>query len=212
MARPPAFMTTKTRDMRAIDLAFLRRKGARNPGYAGRVTWSNRGEVRASINYRIEHAGIRLTYICRRHGQETLDISEVIPVVTTPTRFNGVRHWFSCPSCRRRSRIIYGGVYFRCRRCHRLKYESQYEDEPNRISGRRWRIRERLQERGSGPWPYGLDDGFPPKPPRMHWRTYRRLEALDDQLSLDWTMQLAGWLERSEQRLRSRFETRRRKR
>jgi hypothetical protein len=36
-------------------------------------------------------------------------------------------------------------------------------------------------------WPFGLDDGFPPKP----WRslaTYRRLEALDHALERRWSI------------------------
>lgn len=187
MARPALHMTTKTSDMRSVDLAWLRRNGARNPGYQGVVSWTRNGEVRASVNYYVEQGGIRLSYTCRRHGGEPMDVNELVPVITTPTRFGGVRHWFRCLSCQRRCRIVYGGTHFRCRRCHRLKYESQYEAEPNRISERRWRIRQLLEERGGGPWPFGLDDGFPDKPPRMHWRTYRQLEALDERLSCRWS-------------------------
>jgi len=58
---------------------------------------------------------------------------------------------------------------------------SQYESEPFRICSRRWRMRKLIEERGGRDWPFGLDDGFPPKPPRMHWRTYRRPEALEHQ-------------------------------
>ena len=32
----------------------------------------------------------------------------------------------------------------------------------------------------------GLDDGLPPKPKGMHWRTYRRLEQLDERLADSW--------------------------
>ena len=41
--------------------------------------------------------------------------------------FGGVRHWFSCPSCGRRCRILYGGARFRCRLCRGARYESQYQ-------------------------------------------------------------------------------------
>jgi hypothetical protein len=57
-------------------------------------------------------------------------------------------------------------------------------------------MRRRLEERGGMQWPCGLDDGFPPKPPRMHWRTYRRLEARDEELAGRWCISMGGWLER----------------
>jgi hypothetical protein len=43
---------------------------------------------------------------------------------------------------------------------------------------------------------FGLDDGFPPKPKGMHWRTYRRLEQLDKHLADRWCVGMAGFLER----------------
>jgi len=55
------------------------------------------------------------------------DVSEWVPLVETETPFGGRRQWFECVSCRSRCRILYGGGRFRCRRCHRLRYETQYE-------------------------------------------------------------------------------------
>jgi len=85
----------------------------------------------------------------------------------------GRRHWFACPSCARRCRILYGGSHFRCRICRGARYESQYQHAAFSTGDRRWRIRKQLEERGGREWPWGLDDGFPPKPPHMRWRTYR---------------------------------------
>ena len=51
----------------------------------------------------------------------------------------------------------------------------------------RWRIRQRLEERGGLDCRlFGLDDGIGPKPPRIHWKTYRRLEARDEALAGRW--------------------------
>jgi hypothetical protein len=127
---------------------------------------------------------------------------EMIPIVTTATRFGGVRHWFACPSCRRRCRIVYGGPNFRCRVCRRARYESQYEHPALRICSRRWRIRRKLQERGGPRCPWGLDDGFPPKPSRMHLRTYRRLQALDQRLAGRWSIGITDLLEKMDRRMR----------
>lgn len=48
MARPPMCLTSKVDDFRSIDLAWLRRKGARNVGYSGRITWSRNGRETGS--------------------------------------------------------------------------------------------------------------------------------------------------------------------
>jgi hypothetical protein len=72
------------------------------------------------------------------------------------------------------------------------------------ISDILWRIRERLEERcGLSSRLFGLDD-FPPKPPRMHWRTYRRLEALDSKLAARWRIGVGDWLQRIDVRRRMR--------
>jgi hypothetical protein len=188
-------LTTKVDDFLSIDLAWIRRKGGRHVGCSGRISWSRAGAESASIGYEIEHGGMRLRYRHAQCGGAPEDISEVIPIVTTPMHFGGCRHWFACLSCRRRCRIVYGGNVFRCRLCCGAKYESQYQHPALSISDRRWRIRKHLENRGGQVWPFGLDDGFPPKPKGMHWRTYRRLEQLDDDLAGRWRCGVAGYLE-----------------
>jgi hypothetical protein len=76
--------------------------------------------------------------------------------------------------------VIYGGSFFRCRRCHGLKYQSQYEPPFTRAANRALKLRDRLGRTNS------IEDSFPQKPKGMHWRTYRRLEALDNQLHAQW--------------------------
>jgi hypothetical protein len=94
---------------------------------------------------------------------------------------------------------LYGGARFRCRQCRGARYESQYQHGALTVCDIRWRIRERLEERGGlDSRLFGLDDWFPPKPPRMHWRTYRRLEALDEKLARRWRIGIGGWLERTQ--------------
>ncbi len=74
--------------------------------------------------------------------------------------------------------MLYGGKHYRCRKCHRLKYESQYETGWSRAESRACRISQRLGGTGV------IDDTFLPKPKGMHWATYDRLahryEALTD--------------------------------
>jgi hypothetical protein len=204
MARPVTSFRPKTTDYRSIDIAWLRRKGARNIGYSGTIRWSRNGEQIGSIDYVLEATGLRLSYRARQHGGAWEGIEEMIPIVTTPMHLGGARHWFACPSCGCRCRILYGGARFRCRLCRDAGYESQYQSRMLTICDIRWRIRERLEERGCNiARLLGLDDGFPPKPPRMHWSTYRRLEALDRKLAASWEVSAREWLERTDRRRRA---------
>ena len=96
-----------------------------------------------------------------------------MPFVSTATSFSGRRLWLKCLSCRRRCRVIYGGRYFRCRRCHGLSYQSQREPAYDRAIEQANRIRKRL---GDDMLSAFECDELPPKPPRMRWKTYHKLE------------------------------------
>ena len=171
---------------------------ARLPGDSGRTYWKRHIE-QASVRYTLETGFLRLTYAMRGTGRV---IVERLPITTTATRFAGRRHWFSCPDCSRRCRILYGADRFRCRECLGARYESQYQNEAMNISSRRWRLRQLLEERGGAPWPGDLDDGFPPKPPKMRWKTYRRLLAQDRQFAARWNTWIQDWLHRTDPRVK----------
>jgi hypothetical protein len=142
MARPALSSTTKVEEFQAIDIAWLRREGVvGNVGHSGCITWSRHGQDRGSFGYEVTWNGLRLRYHHTPYGGTAQEIDEVISVITTPMHFGGSRHWFRCPSCQHRCRVIYGGAHFRCRICWGAKYESQYERAPFRLSRRRWRIR-----------------------------------------------------------------------
>ena len=79
------------------------------------------------------------------------------------------RPWWLCPVCRRRARILYECKRWCCRRCARLVYQSQRESTEQRAVRQAKRIRHRLG--GS----LTLFTGAPPRPARMHERTYHRL-------------------------------------
>jgi hypothetical protein len=61
-------MTDKVEDLRSIDIAWLRRKGARNVGYSGTIRWSRGGAESAAIGCSVVHGGLRLTY--RHSGRQ----------------------------------------------------------------------------------------------------------------------------------------------
>jgi DNA-directed RNA polymerase subunit RPC12/RpoP len=101
----------------------------------------------------------------------------------TATRFGGRRQWLTCLKCGRRCRKIYGGRYFRCRQCHGLVHASTREPAYQRALDRAEGMRKRL----GAEWGSAFEGApLPPKPPRMRWVTYRRLEAQYEEQQNRW--------------------------
>lgn len=176
-------------EQHSLDIAWLKRRRPLNPGYESTVTWSLGGRETGSIRVEtLSRDSVRLVYRTRVRGGEWQDVREVVPVVETATNFGGRQQWFTCLSCGGRARIIYGGTRFRCRGCHGLRYNSQYESPLERIASRCHEIRSRLGHRGP------LDDPFPPRPKGMRRKTYERLRAADRRLQHCWYVGLATWL------------------
>lgn len=175
---------------RRIDLAYLNRhKLVGRSVISGTLRWTRGHERTGSVNYTVTSDKFHLSYRTRAYGEEDWQsVEEDIWFDWTDTAFGGRRRWFICPSCCRRCRILYGGSLLRCRKCYRLTYESQYEPAWGRAISRAQKIRERLGGSGS------MDEGFPPKPKGMHWKTYRRLEAQDEAADQQFAVLLAGWM------------------
>ncbi len=180
------FAVDKCHEYHSVDLAWLRRKKLLSVGRWSTLTWSRAGHETGSIRVECLTEGVTLVYRHRRNGNDWQAVREFVPFVGTSAAFGGRRQWFQCLSCGNKCRILYGGSYFRCRCCHRLKYETQYEPAFARAATRALKIRDRLGEKG------GLDDPFPEKPKGMHWKTYQRLEAEDEQLQQAWAVGISA--------------------
>lgn len=145
------------------------RGGWLRPGAMGTSRWF-RGEIETgSIGWFVsgfDDAAVAITLAYRYHGE---DICERIELTWTDCHFGGKRPWFVCRGCGQRCGVLYGGVRFRCRRCHGIAYESARENKAHRAIRRAQAIRQRLGGDAS------LLAPFPRKPPRMHWTTYWRL-------------------------------------
>lgn len=146
-------------------------------GVSGIITWSRGKHQTASIGYVVSESNILLHYQYTPHDGETKKIREHVKFDLSDQNFGGQRRWFLCPSCHSRCRILYGGLHFRCRKCQKLTYESQYEPFPVGCMNRALEARVRLGGERSMLNPY------PDKPKGMHWRTYQRL------LDADWRAQ-----------------------
>ena len=91
----------------------------------------------------------------------------------SPCTYGGRRAWFLClaAGCGRRVAILYRGGIFACRHCYRLAYPCQREIDDDRAARRADTIRRRLG------WEPGILNDEGGKPKGMHWRTFERLHA-----------------------------------
>ena len=75
-----------------------------------------------------DNPSIVLMYtISDREGNKA-DYKDTIRLLTTDCYFGGIRYWFGCPSCGQRVGVLYlasGNIYFRCRHCNNLSYQSR---------------------------------------------------------------------------------------
>jgi len=103
-----------------------------------------------------------------------VECHQTVRLVTTIPHLGGTRLWFVCPITDQRARILYlpkGSKQFASREAHALAYRSQSEAALLRDITRVQNIRARLN--GS----LSIHDPLPPRPKRMHQRTYDRLRA-----------------------------------
>lgn len=191
-----------TAELRSIDVRQMAREDALGFGFHA-WTWWRDGVRVASIGFHIEERSARpgrlvLDYRARSGDGEWRDVRDPVALEWTACRYGGWRPWFLCPGyghgigCGRRVALLYlGGGYFRCRHCLRLVYESQRESSGDRGLVKAQRIRQRLG--GSG----NMMEPFPPKPPRMHWRTYDRLREEADVAEMlyhsEFVVKMRGW-------------------
>ena len=141
-------------------------------GRNGRVTWSRGGHETGSIGYILGFEFMELSYTVGK-APDKEDVHERFHLSFSEQPFGGCRRWIVCRGCGRRCRVLIGGHYFRCRQCYGATYPSQYERIRCRGLAKAEKAREKVD---ADP---GIANPWPRKPKGMHWRTYRRLEALN---------------------------------
>ena len=129
-------------DCRSVSIAFLNKHGYFRyySSKSGRIFWTNSfGEETGSIGINVTIMDgqnfVRFYYtVTDRNTGEKTDYDYKVSLTTTPCYFGGVRYWFICPLyrsgvyCGRRVGKLYeapGAVYFGCRHCYDLSYESR---------------------------------------------------------------------------------------
>lgn len=103
-----------------------------------------------------------------------------IQVSKTPCNYGHYRHWWLCPSCSKRTGVLYCAGSYVCRHCIGANYHSQLQQPVDRIYSKLNALRERLG------WQVGIIHGIGERPKGMHHSTYNRLlnqyEQLTDKL------------------------------
>lgn len=83
--------------------------------------------------------------------------------------YGGHRHWFNCPSCSRRTSILYFLGTYVCRHCTRASYGSQLEQPTDNLFRRLNTIRARLG------WQARIAHSMGERPKVMHRTTYNKI-------------------------------------
>lgn len=131
----------KAEHCRSIDARRWAREGILQTGRSGGWAWTDpdTGKQLASIGYEVTSGALTLIY--------TMDgnpMRQHVPLLATGCNYGGQRYWFGCPWCGRRVAILYlRNRGFACRKCNRIAYASQSEDE----LGRTWRKQSKIERR-----------------------------------------------------------------
>lgn len=145
----------------------------------------------AQMGWRLEWtddgALLTLKYQLRMDNKPDRVVESAVRFGMTRLPSGGMRRWFLCPTCARRTTLLYlprAEAWFGCRPCHRLRYRSQRRAGLDRLRDRAVKAWRRL---GNDDDPQLHLRQLPPlKPKGMHWRTYERLVAEYEARRREW--------------------------
>lgn len=100
-----------------------------------------------------------------------------IQLTTTAPHYGGLRYFWLCPSCSKRTSVLYCAGRYVCRHCIGACYASQLQQPIDRLFSRADTIRQRLG------WQSGIAYGNQGRPKGMHFSTYYRLVNEHDRLT-----------------------------
>ncbi|TAM17605.1 MAG: hypothetical protein EPN62_19900 [Candidimonas sp.] len=150
----------KTFHFHSIDVRRLQRENNLRAGLCLTCAWKDdSGKVLSSIGMTVDQKGVTFNY--RINDQP---VNQYVILVKTACNYGGSRTWFLCPYCQRRCTHVYFGQQVACRKCHRLRYPSQSDDD----TGATWRKQRKLEARLGG-------ENYWRKPKGMHEATFQRI-------------------------------------
>lgn len=159
-----------TDNMHPLDIRKLHRKGLLISGGSFTWQWTMGGRVIATIGGTVDTTNsVTLNYRTRRHGDEWRDMRYQVILDWTPCHYGSTRPWWLCPRCGRRVAVLWGDLFYACRHCQQINYESTRTAESSKPFDRAGKIRKRLG------WVPGVAHGIGDRPRGMHMKTYLRL-------------------------------------
>lgn len=157
----------KTSNYRSMDVRRLQREGLLKDGAAYGWSWKDdAGNETASIGVQVEGGGVRFTYTI---GGEH-DVNELVRLTQTACNYGGGRMWFVCSYCAGRCALVYIGRQVACRKCLKLKYPSQSDDETDASWRRQRKMAAKIGADGNN-WLWKQ------KPKGMHQSTFQRIRG-----------------------------------
>lgn len=126
------------------------------------------------LHIQVDRGGIELQFtsaneVAGADGRQH-SYSEYVNIHRQDCHFGGKGQAFICPSCRRRSFILYQRYgYYRCRTCCNLAHASQLECSHYRMINRAYKLLRRIHKDACLMLP------IPEKPKGMHGYTYQRI-------------------------------------
>ncbi|MEO9589393.1 MULTISPECIES: hypothetical protein [Marinobacter] len=117
----------------SLDVRELQRDQLLEPGQAYNLHQYTQGMKLGVLSVVTHGDCLELKFIaCDRQAQFA---SQFIEIAWTPCHFGGYRPWFLCPGeyCGRRVAILYGPTPNLCRHCWRIAYQSQRENQIQRM-------------------------------------------------------------------------------
>jgi hypothetical protein len=174
-----------------IDVRRWQRRGLLIPETIFLALWQTDGAGTASdgrsasLKVQVDSADeVGLIYRVRMPGRRWEQRSQRVRIIWQPCRYGGQRPWLLCPTCLRKMAVLYlGGASafsFSCRRCAKLKYDSQRSGPRLRLMRKAQKLRRQLGGSGS------LWEPFPEKPLMMHWERYERVKETAKKVEEEW--------------------------
>ena len=163
----------------SIDIRQLFREGSHLLGQSTKWNWSVNGKSLASVGVLLNYGDVCITYRHKSHKDYWSDAAYTVNLEWTDCHYGGQRPWFQCPNrcCGKRVAILYIGDSIGCRQCRGLVYESQRENDCNRLSRAADKMRGRLG------WKLGFLYGEGYRPKGMHKTTFKRLALSHQQVT-----------------------------
>ena len=122
----------------------LKRYGMLESGYTAMpIEWvtnhtGKRTRILIAVDISTDDPFVILMYtLTDRDGNKT-DYKREVSLLKTPCNFGGIRYWFACPVCFKRVGNLYrppDNIYFCCRGCQNLSYNSRNEPHSVRHGG-----------------------------------------------------------------------------